>query len=102
MKPTYKSEISLGQILVVVSLLASLGLMEMPRASEIKVMQAEVRRHEEAIKQHGEISRELSKSQDLIASNLKVLTAIVEDHLKWDEVPGTGMKPKPLSTPKNE
>ncbi len=81
MKPEYSSEISLGNILVIVSLLVNIGIMELPRASDVKVMAKDVARHEDMLKQ-------LTTSQNLIAANLQVLTAIVNDHLAWDKAPG--------------
>ena len=88
MKPSYNHEISLGSILALVTFLVTLGVFELPRASDVKVIERDVNRHEEMLKQ-------LTSSHQLIAANLQVLTAIVNDHLAWDKHPGQGMQ-KPI------
>lgn len=75
-RPVLSREITLGNLIIAVSFLAGLGLVEFPRASEIRVMQSDVARHEVMLK-------ELTASQNLIAANLQVLTTIVNDHLKY-------------------
>lgn len=61
-----------------VAFLVTIGIMQLPRHSDVAVVMDNVARHEKTLEQ-------LISMENAMSANLQVLTRIVNDHLLWDK-----------------
>lgn len=92
MKARFNPEISLGQLCVVAALLITLGVIEVPRASEFAVMKAAVGRQELLLDR-------LNENQKTANTTLERVTLLLEQHLTRS---GQPIPFNPLAPPKQK